>query len=267
MRSRFPSVPHYACFDTVFHDTLPPEASTYPIPSEYAAKGVRRYGFHGLSCESIVAQLRSSGLPFPRRLAIAHLGSGASITALLDGLSIDTSMGLTPTGGIVMATRPGDLDPGLVLYLLRQKNGDADALDKLLNHASGLTALTGTSDVQAIRAAAAHGNEQASLALRIFTRSITKMLGSYLALLGGLDAIVFTGGIGEHDMASRSEILAGQESLGIALDQVRNKENKSGLQQISTDASTTAIYTAPAQEDLMIARHILRLSNAPASAV
>jgi acetate kinase len=261
MRRRFPAATHYACFDTVFHRTMPPEATTYPIPAEYAAQGVHRYGFHGLSCESIVLQLRDSHLPFPRRLAIAHLGSGASITALLDGKSIDTSMGLTPTGGIIMATRPGDLDPGLVLYLLRQKNSDADTIDAMLNHDSGLKALTGSSDLRTIRTAATHGDQKALLALRIFTRSITKALGSYLALLGGLDAIVFAGGIGEHDPASRAEILASLDTLNIRLDPALNTANKPGLQRLSSESAPTAIYVVPAEEDRMIARHVLRLSQ------
>jgi acetate kinase len=260
MRRRFPKIDHFACFDTVFHDTLPSEASTYPIPAEFAAKGVRRYGFHGLSCESVVHQLRESGLPFPRRLVIAHLGSGASITACLDGKSIDTSMGLTPTGGIVMATRPGDLDPGLVLYLLRQKKNDANAIDNMLNHDSGLKALAGTSNVRDIRAAADHGDPKALLALRIFTRSITKTIGSYLALLGGLDAIVFAGGIGEHDAATRAEVLATLTPLGIQLDTSRSTNPGPGLQRISTDASPTALYIVPAEEDRMIARHVQQLS-------
>ena len=123
---RFPDVPHYACFDTVFHETMPEAATTYAIPVEYRERGVRRYGFHGLSCESIVRQLRAEvGLKFPKRMVIAHLGSGCSVTAVVDGRSVDTTMGLTPTGGVVMGTRPGDLDPGLVLYLLRQMEGEA----------------------------------------------------------------------------------------------------------------------------------------------
>ena len=125
MMERFPDVGHYACFDTVFHQTMPEAATTYPIPVEYREQGVRRYGFHGLSCESIVRQLRAEkGIQFPKRMVIAHLGSGCSVTALVDGRSVDTTMGLTPTGGVVMGTRPGDLDPGLVLYLLRQMEGD-----------------------------------------------------------------------------------------------------------------------------------------------
>jgi acetate kinase len=261
MRGQFPEAGHYACFDTVFHETMPAEAFTYPLPPEYAAKGVRRYGFHGLSCESIVAQLHATLVPFPRRLVIAHLGSGCSVTAVLGGKSIDTSMGLTPTGGVVMATRPGDLDPGLMLYLLRESNGDIAAVEKMLNHGAGLNALDGTSDMRAVRAAAEHGDAKALLALRVFTRSVTKAIGSYMALMGGLDALVFAGGIGEHDAASRAEILEGLEGLGIRLDKDRNEDKKPGMRTLSGDGLTTTIFVVPAEEDLMIARHVARLSS------
>jgi acetate kinase len=263
MRGKFPAIDHYACFDTVFHETMPAEATTYPLPPEYASKGVKRYGFHGLSCESIVVQLRESGVAVPRRMVIAHLGGGCSVTAVLEGRSIDTSMGLTPTGGIVMATRPGDLDPGLMLYLLRQNNGDAETVEKMLNHAAGLAAFspTGSGDVRNLRAAAGRGSERARLALKVFTRSVTKAIGSYMALMGGLDAIVFAGGIGEHDAASRTEILGGLGALGIQLDAARNDEKKTGLRNLNVDGALTAIYVVPAEEDLMIARHVAAMSE------
>jgi len=266
MMRRFPAIEHYACFDTVFHETMPPEATTYPLPLEYRNKGVRRYGFHGLSCESIVVQLRKAGSTFPRRMVIAHLGAGCSVTALVDGRSIDTTMGLTPTGGVVMATRPGDLDPGLMLYLLRQTTGDKEAaLDKIetmLNHASGMAALSGVSgDMRAIRAAAAKGDSQALLALKIFTRTVKKTVGGYLTLMGGLDALAFAGGIGEHDPASRAEILFGLDTIGISLDAGRNAEKKNGLRRISRDGAGTEVFVVPAEEDLMIALHVARLAR------
>jgi acetate kinase len=205
-----------------------------------------------------VVQMQATLVPFPRRLVIAHLGSGCSVTAVLEGRSVDTSMGLTPTGGVVMATRPGDLDPGLMLYLLRQS--DTDAVEKMLNHGAGLSALDGTPDMRAVRAAAEHGDERALLALRVFTRSVTKAIGSYMALMGGLDAVVFAGGIGEHDAASRAEILAGLEGLGIRLDEGRNGDKKPGMRSIGGDGMTTNIFVVPAEEDLMIARHVARLS-------
>ena len=264
MRLRFPEIGHYACFDTVFHETMPPEATTYPLPSEYASKGVKRYGFHGLSCESIVMQLREGGVVFPRRMVIAHLGGGCSVTAVLDGRSLDTSMGLTPTGGIVMATRPGDLDPGLMLYLLLQNNGDTEAVETMLNHSSGLASFSpaGSGDVRDLRAAAGRGSERARLALKVFTRSVTKTIGSYMALMGGLDAIVFAGGIGEHDAASRAEILGGLEAMGIQLDVHRNNEKKSGMRSLNAEGAPIAIYVVPAEEDLMIARHVAAMSQA-----
>jgi acetate kinase len=269
---RFLGIPHFACFDTVFHQTMPPQATTYPIPKPLRDHGVRRYGFHGLSCESVVDQLRSAGR-MPHRMAIAHLGSGCSITALIDGRSVDTTMGLTPTGGVVMGTRPGDLDPGLVLYLLRHQQGATKqaltAVEAMLNHRAGLVALSGMpNDVQAMRKAAADGNADATLALEIFTRSITKTLGGFCFLLGGLDAIVFTGGIGEHDAATRSEVLANLAPLGIALDPVRNQTpdpaSASPVRNITAKfhdtgeagPSATSVWVVPAQEDRMIAIHV-----------
>jgi len=259
---RFPKLPHFACFDTVFHQTMPVEASTYPLPPEYAERGVRRYGFHGLSCESIVRQLKRKG-GVPRRMVIAHLGSGCSVTALVDGRSVDTTMGLTPTGGVVMGTRSGDLDPGLVLYLLRQDKGDrVDEVEALLNHASGMVALSGMdNDVKAVREAAAKGDARVILALAIFTRSVKKAMGSFSWLLGGLDAIVFAGGIGEHDWQSRAEITSGLAGLGVNLDSKRNGAAASGIQRISSPDSQPVVLVVPAREDQMIAVHVERMAR------
>lgn len=263
---RLPVVPHFACFDTVFHRTMPPEASSYAIPAEYRDQGVYRYGFHGLSCESVVRQLTAAG-PLPERLVIAHLGSGCSVTAVLKGESVDTTMGLTPTGGVIMGTRPGDLDPGLLLYLLRHQHGDdpVATLEQMLNHSCGLVALSDcANDMQAIRKAADEGSAKAALALKMFTRSITKAIGSFCWLQGGLDAIVFTGGIGEHDSQTRSEILAGLNGLGVALDQGKNERKGAHLRSIGASASNGAIMVAPAQEDLMIAIHVIRMAHSHA---
>jgi len=259
---RFPAAAHFACFDTVFHATMPPEATTYPIPAQYREQGVKRYGFHGLSCESVVCQMRREAA-LPKRMVIAHLGSGCSVTALIDGQSVDTTMGMTPTGGVVMGTRPGDLDPGVVLYLLRQqKDGDqATALEATLNKKSGMAALTNLpNDMRAIRKAASAGDTNALLALKIFTRSVRKAIGSYAWLLGGLDAIVFTGGIGEHDDATRSEVLTGLQAMGIKLDDSLNSNMTKGMQKIHATGSTTQVFIVPAQEDLMIARHVSRMA-------
>ncbi len=229
---------------------------------------MRRYGAHGLSCESIVEQMRDAGAAIPHRMAIAHLGSGCSVTALMDGRSIDTTMGLTPTGGVVMGTRPGDLDPGLVLYLLRQQTGDRnqafDAVEQLLNHDSGIAALSGLpNDMRSTRKAAAEGNVSAQLAIAVFTRSVRKAIGSFSWLMGGLDAIVFTGGIGEHDTQSRSEILADLQPLGIHMEEKLNvaekKEGEGPIQRISASESKTEILVIPAKEDWMIAVHLQRM--------
>lgn len=259
---RFPTVGHYACFDTVFHETMPEEATTYAVPEEYGRQGVRRYGFHGLSCESVVRQVGA----MPPRTVIAHLGSGCSVTAVQDGQSIDTTMGLTPTGGVVMGTRPGDLDPGLVVYLLRQQAGDAkapgDALERLLNHESGMVALSGlANDMKAVRKAAEGGDVGASLALKVFTRSVRKAIGGYCWLMGGLDAVVFTGGIGEHDAATRAEVLAEGAGLGVWLDHVLNTSAGGGVRRVSGPESNVGVLVVPAQEDLMIAEHVRRMER------
>ena len=265
MMGRFPKARHYACFDTIFHETMPAAASTYAIPLEYRRQGVRRYGFHGLSCEGVVDDMRAASdrgeTEFPRRMVIAHLGSGCSVTALLDGRSVDTTMGLTPTGGVVMGTRPGDLDPGLVLYLLRQTEGDRnDALAKVetvLNHNAGMVALSGLpNDMRAVRKAAAGGNTDATLAVEVFTRSVRKAIGAFAWLLGGLDAVVFTGGIGEHDVQSRAEILSGLEASGVMLDTVANQAGGDNLRRVSSAASQVAVWVVTAQEDRMIAVHV-----------
>jgi acetate kinase len=249
---------------------MPVAATTYALPNEYRERGVRRYGFHGLSCESIVYQLRDAEarkeLVFPRRLIIAHLGNGCSLTAVEDGRSVDNTMGLTPTGGVVMGTRSGDLDPGLILYLLRQLAGDgkarADALEKMLNRESGLLTLSGlSSDMRVVHDAAGKGNAAAELALQIFARGIKKAIGSYLCLLGRVDAMIFAGGIGEHDSRSREAILAGCEGVGFVIDKSLNEKKTSGLRKISAANSATGIFVVPTQEDLMIARHVDRLER------
>jgi acetate kinase len=265
MMKRFPRVRHYACFDTVFHQTMPAEASTYAIPMEYRRQGVRRYGFHGLSCESVVDELHSASdqgrAEFPRRMVIAHLGSGCSVTAVVDGASVDTTMGLTPTGGVIMGTRPGDLDPGLVLYLLRQAEGDREAalssVEALLNHKAGMVALSGLpNDMRAVRKAT---SADAQLALQIFTRSVRKAIGAFAWLLGGLDAVVFTGGIGEHDGKSRTEVLLGLEAYGVVLDGAANDASSEQPRRVSKADSQVAIWVIPAQEDRMIAEHVRAL--------
>jgi acetate kinase len=270
MMERFPDVEHYACFDTVFHETMPEVATTYAIPVEYRERGVRRYGFHGLSCESIVRQMRAEvGLEFPQRMVIAHLGSGCSVTALVDGRSVDTTMGLTPTGGVVMGTRPGDLDPGLVLYLLRQMEGERATaletmlgLEKTLNHDAGMVALSGmANDMKAVREAVVRGDAKARLAVEIFTRSVKKAVGGFMALMGGVDAVVFAGGIGEHDARSRAEILGGLEGFGISINSALNDARGDAVRRVSASDSVPMVLVVPAKEDWMIAVHVDRLAR------
>jgi len=267
---RYPDAAHYACFDTIFHETMPEEASTYALPARYREGGVRRYGFHGLSCESIVRQMRMVGIRLPQRMVIAHLGSGCSVTAVLAGRSIDTTMGLTPTGGVVMGTRPGDLDPGTVLYLSRKLAGHgagADAaLERLLNYESGWSGLAGLpNDMRAIREAASTGNENALLAIAVFTRSVRKAIGGYCWLMGGLDAVVFAGGVGEHDARTRADILEGLEDLGVRLDASlnasENLQKDERLRAIHASESKSRVFIVPSREDLTIAGHVARMSR------
>ena len=223
-QSIFPSAAHFACFDDAFHRTIPEVASHFPLPQRFFDAGVRRYGFHGLSYESLVHHF---GERLPERAIFAHLGNGASLCALRNGVSIDTTMGLTPTGGIPMGTRSGDLDPGVFLYLLRNEKLGADELEDLFNHQSGLFALSsGENDVKAleerIRSNDLRSNApRAALALNVFAIAVRKVIGAYAALLGGVDLLVFTGGIGEHSNHIRSLASGGLEFLGLTADKIQ----------------------------------------------
>ncbi len=266
MMKRFPEAAHFACFDTVFHESMPETASTYALPEELRSGGVKRYGFHGLSCESVIRQMRTAGVRLPARMVIAHLGSGCSVTALLAGKSVDTTMGLTPAGGVVMGTRPGDLDPGLLLYLLRRTNGDLDGMEKALNYESGMLALSGLpNDMRALRAAAEKGDAKAQFAIAVFIRSVRKAIGGFSWLMHGLDMIVLTGGIGENDAKSRAEILDELEDVGVRLDARLNEEKESHddsvLRAIHASDSKTRIFVVPAKEDQMIAAHVEWMSR------
>jgi acetate kinase len=258
----FPGVPNFAVLDTWFHRTMPPVARVMPIPAEYSAMGVRRYGYHGISYESIVHQLQPN---VPGKLIAAHLGNGASITAIRNGQCIDTSMGLTPTGGIISGTRTGDIDPGVLLFILRkiaEKTAGADAAaDQLEAAASKKAGLLGMSelsnDMRDLREAIRQGNARARLAVDKFVWTIQKWIGSFFAELNGLDMLVLTGGIGENDIASRAEICAGLEALGIVLDPARNQVR--GEAVISAANSRVTVRVIPPLEDLMIVNHVVRL--------
>jgi acetate kinase len=259
---QFPGIPNFVCLDTYFHRYMPEVVTRLPIPEEYAAMGVRHYGAHGLSYESIVYQLEPT---VPQKLIVAHLGNGASIAAIRDGRGLDTSMGLTPLGGIVSSTRTGDIDPGVLLFILRKiaetakdTTEAADLLEAVVSKKAGLLGVSElSSDMRDLRDAIGHGNAKARLAVEKFTWTISKWIGGYVAELGGLDMLVFTGGIGENDIASRAEICAGLGELGIRLDAARN--NVHGAAVISAEHSAVIVRVIPPAEDLMIVRHVVRL--------
>lgn len=214
-----PGTPQFACFDTAFHATMPETTARFPLPDDLYQKGVLRYGFHGLSYESVLQRL---GPECPPRVVCAHLGSGASLAAILNRRSIDTSMGLTPTGGIPMATRSGDIDPGVLLFLMRTEGITADGLEALLNHNAGLVAISGgESDIRRLQTAMESGDTRAALAVRVFALSVRKYIAAYAAELGGLDLLVFTGGIGEHSPFVRSLICEGLSFLNLTPDKVK----------------------------------------------
>ena len=246
--AHFPGLPQVACFDTSFHAHMPDIARVLPIPLALRAEGVERYGFHGLSCESIVRQL---GGALPRNLLIAHLGNGASVTAVREGQSVDTSMGLTPTGGIIMGTRSGDLDPGLLVYLTRQKTLDATQLEDLVDRRSGLLGVSGVSaDIRDLHQAA-HSNPHARLAVDMFCYCAAKQLAAMSVALGGVDMIVFTGGIGENDAQVRALICSHLAVIGVRLNAVRNRD---AGDPISDRTSRCQVRVLPSQEDEQIAR-------------
>jgi acetate kinase len=258
----YPGIPQFACFDTVFHNTMPDKAVRFALPGKLFDEGIRRYGFHGLSYESIVDQF---GTTLPGRTVIAHLGNGASLVAVKDGRSVDTTMGLTPTGGIPMATRSGDLDPGVLLYLLRVKRMGADALEELLNHDSGLTALSGgRADMRDLQAAANNGDGQARLAIETFCSAISKVVAGHAAALGGLDLLVFTGGIGEHSARVRKNVCQDLKFLGVSLD---DSENQLHRGTISTTQSGVRVRVVSSQEGRQIARHCRAMMRSPVSGV
>jgi acetate kinase len=258
----FPGVPNFVILDTYFHRTMPEVAKHMPVPEEYSAMGVRRYGAHGISYESIVHQLEPN---VPEKLIVAHLGNGASISAIRNGQCIDTSMGLTPTGGLISGTRTGDIDPGVLIFILRkiaETTGStaaaADQLEAVANNKSGLLGVSELSnDMRDLREAIEAGNVKARLAVDKFCWTIARWIGSYVAELNGLDMLVFTGGIGENDVASRAEICAGLGALGIALDAERN--NVRGTVVISAENSPVMVRVLPPLEDLIIVNHVVRL--------
>jgi acetate kinase len=246
--SQFPEIPQVACFDTAFHHRMPEVAQRLPLPRYLWDEGLRRYGFHGLSYEYIIHSL---GQDAKGRIIIAHLGNGASLAAVKDGVPMDTTMGLTPTGGLMMGSRSGDLDPGILIYLMRQKGYDPDELDRLLNHESGILGVSGLSSDMKTLIQKSGDESNAAQAIEMFCYYVRKHIGALVTVLGGIDMLIFTGGIGEKSSLIRSKICERLEHLGIQLDEDLNNVN---ADIITLPESTCTVRIIQTMEDLMIAR-------------
>jgi acetate kinase len=256
-RAALPGVPQVAVFDTAFHAQMPEAARTYAIDAALANQyGIRRYGFHGTSYRIVSARAAAFlGRPLEQlRLIVLHLGNGASAAAIAGGRSIDTSMGMTPLEGLVMGTRSGDLDPAVLLYLQRNAGMTVDQLDDLLNRRSGLLGLSGRSDMREVIAAADGGDPAAALAFDVYAHRVRHYIGAYLALLGGVDAVVFTAGVGENSAPVRAAALEGLGALGLELDAAANAEPGREARRISPTGARTDVLVIPTDEELQIAR-------------
>ena len=263
LRKRYPTLPQVACFDTAFHRTMPQVAKLLPIPRRYAAKGVERYGFHGLSYTYLMEELgRLDPAATRGRVILAHLGNGASMAAVRHGKSIDTSMGFTPAAGLVMSTRTGDLDPGLVYYLARAERLTAARFQRMVNHESGLFGVSAISaDLRELLAREA-GDVRAADAVALFCYQARKWIGAFAAVLGGLDTLVFAGGIGENAPLIRKRTCDGLDFLGIELNSKRNARN---APLISRDGGRVNVRVIRTDEELMIARSVIRVLNLASS--
>ena len=254
--SLMPNVPQVAVFDTAFHQTKPAEAYMYALPYEaYEKYGVRRYGFHGTSHRYVSRRAcEFLGLPYEKqRIITCHIGNGASITAIQDGKSVDTSMGLTPTEGLMMGTRVGDVDPGAIVYMMECEGLDAAGVSKLINKRSGVAGVTEiSSDMRDIEAAVENGNERAKLALDMYEYRILKYIGAYTAVLGGVDVIVFTGGVGENQTGTRERICKKLEYMGVTFNAEANKTRGEEI-EISGADSKVHVVVIPTDEEMMIA--------------
>jgi len=257
IRERYPAMPQVVCFDTAFHSAMPRVAKMLPIPRRYQAKGVQRYGFHGLSYGSLLEQLQElDPLAAKSRAIFAHLGGGASLAAVLDGKSIDTTMGFTPAGGVMMSTRSGDVDPGLLSYLAQTEAMNASQLQHTLTHESGLLGVSETSADMRQLLASEETDQRAAEAIAMFCYQIKKCIGAYTAALGGLDTLVFAGGIGEHCATIRSRICQGLEFLGVDLEEARNAKHEPVISKNDTRVNVRVIRT---NEELIVARLTCRL--------
>ncbi|MBC16498.1 MAG: acetate kinase [Desulfovibrio sp.] len=260
----FPDAPQVAVFDTAFHQTIPARAFMYALPYElYEEDRVRRYGFHGTSHKFVAGEMAAIlGKPVEEtNMITVHLGNGGSMTAVQNGKSIDTTMGMTPLEGLVMGTRSGDVDPALHTFLARNKDMDIEAIDTMLNKESGLKGLCGMNDMRDIHEAIAKGDKHAKIALDVQTYRNRKYIGAYMAVLGCIDAIVFTAGIGENDEIVRLESLRGLECFGVKIDEKVNDQRAKEPLKISTDDSTVAVWVIPTNEELAIARETKSVLN------
>lgn len=260
----FPDISHVAVFDTAFHQSIPKSAFLYAIPYYlYKEYGIRKYGFHGTSHRYVSGRAAELlGKPQNSFTGITcHLGNGCSLTAVRKGCSVDTSMGLTPLEGVPMGTRSGDIDPAVIFQLARKHAMSIKDIDQMLNHSSGLLGISGISnDLRKIQEAAAGGHYRSQIGQEVYAYRIRKYIGAYLATLGGADAIVFTGGVGEKDSTMRKRILKGLEGLGICLDKHRNRVTKGYEAKISTQNSPIKLFVIPTNEELLIAKETLNVA-------
>ncbi|WP_448572330.1 acetate/propionate family kinase [Trichothermofontia sp.] len=258
-----PSVPQVAVFDTAFHAQMPPTAATYAIPYAFYEQGIRKYGFHGISHQFVAtraAHCLGKDLA-DLRLITCHLGNGCSLAAIAHGQCVDTTMGFTPLAGLMMGTRSGDIDPGILLHLMRNQGYTVDDLDRLLNQESGLKGVSGLSnDLRQIRQAIAAGHERAQLAYDLYIYRLRALISALLPALGGLDALVFTAGVGENSVEVRADVCAGLEFLGLRLDRDRNQQNLKNV-SLATPDSTVQVLVIPTQEDWAIAQTCWQLAQ------
>ncbi len=258
MHQRYPKIPQVACYDTSFHHTMPRVAKVLPIPRRFEALGIRRYGFHGLSYSYLIEELdRIAGTKAAHgRVVLAHLGSGASLAAVNNGKSIDTSMGFTPAGGLTMGTRPGDLDPGVAWYMMKSENLTPTQFNKIINHDSGLLGISETSSDMHDLLAKETDDVRAAEAVELFCYQAKKWIGSFAAVLGGLDTLVFAGGIGEKSPVIRSRICKGLEFLGIELEE---KQNSTNAPVISTNTGRVSVRVIQTDEEQIIAKIVIQI--------
>jgi acetate kinase len=272
-QAAYPDIPHIAVFDTAFHATLPPQAREYALPTgTRTSLGIRRYGFHGLSHSQVMSNVAAHMGRAAQELKIVscHLGNGASVTAIEQGRSVETSMGMTPLEGLVMGTRAGDIDPGVLLHLLQAGGMSVAEVDAMLNRDSGLKGLTGTNDMREIERRATQGDEDCRQALQVYAHRVRKYIGAYAAVMGGVDAIAFTGGVGENSAGTRQRCSQRLEHLGAVLDEQRNREvrlsEEHSCVEISRAGSRTRLLVVRADEELTMAREAARLLNWPSAA-